>query len=139
MKDFKLTFETLGLLVTELTKMLTSTGKTYRVSIKEWRESRSLSQNALYWKWCGEVSKQASHISNDPDIWHEIFKKFYCPCKSIPIEGQEPITIKSTKKLDVGEMHHYLCLIERYCMDRHYVITIPTDSDYNKLKLEQDE
>jgi hypothetical protein len=106
--------------------------KAYRVNVVAWRESRSLSQNALYWKWLGEIAKQQT-ISNDPEIWHEIFKKYYCPEKVI----NEHITIKSTKKLDLGEMHYYLNKIEQYSIDRGYLITIPDQCEYRELQDKQ--
>ena len=133
MKEFKLTFSSLGYFIQEITKLLTeSPNKTFRLTVKVWRESRSLSQNNLYWKWLGEIAKQQS-ISKDAEIWHEIFKKYYCPEKVI----NEHISIKSTKKLDVGEMHFYLNRVESYCIDRGYLITIPDDSEYRLLQEKQ--
>ena len=132
MKDFKLTVNSIGLFIQEVWKL--DLTKAYRVNVVQWRESRSLSQNALYWKWLGEIAKQ-QNITNDPEIWHEIFKKYYCPEKVI----NEHITIKSTKKLDLGDMHFYLSKIERYCMDKGYLITIPDNCEYRKLEEKQDE
>jgi hypothetical protein len=126
LKDFKLTANSVGLLIQSLWKL--DFTKAYRVTVVQWREKRSNDQNSLYWKWLGEISKQQK-ISNDPEIWHEIFKKYYCPEKVI----NEHITIKSTKKLDVGEMCFYLNRIENYCIDRGYLITIPEDCEYREL------
>jgi len=131
-KDFKLTVNSIGLFIQEIWKL--DLTKAYRVSVVQWRESRSTSQNSLYWKWLTEICKQWD-VTNDPEIMHEIFKKFYCPEKVI----NEHITIKSTKKLDVGEMHFYLNKIECFCMNRGYLITIPDNSEYNQLKEKQDE
>ena len=134
-KDFKLCINSLGHFVSEVTKMVTGDNKSgWRVSIKPWRESRSLSQNALYWKWIGEIIPQWG-VTKDKDILHEIFKKYFCPEKVI----NEHITIKSTKKLDTGEMHFYLNLIERFCMDRGYTITIPANCEYQQLINKQEE
>lgn len=126
MKDFKLTANSIGLFIQELWKL--DLTKAYRVSVVGWREKRSLSQNSLYWKWLDEIAKQ-QNVSDDPEIWHEIFKKYYCPEKVI----NEHITIKSTKKLDLGDMHFYLNKVERYCMERGYLITIPNDCEYKQL------
>ena len=132
MKDFKLTVNSIGLLIQTIWKL--DLTKAYRVNIIAWRERRSNDQNSLYWKWLGEISKQQT-ISNDPEIWHEIFKKYYCPEKVI----NEHITIKSTKKLDLGEMHYYLNRIEMYCIDRGYLINIPCDSEYRELQERQEQ
>tara|TARA_R110002020_G_scaffold467655_2_gene691402 strand:- start:1402 stop:1833 length:432 start_codon:yes stop_codon:yes gene_type:complete len=143
MKDFKLTISSLGYLVTELTKALKSSNKSYRVTVKEWRESRSLSQNSLYWKWLDEINKQSplmvsgSKIKGS-ELWHEVFKKYYCPVKNIT-NGEKILPIKSTKMLDVGEMTFYLSRIECFCMDRAIILTIPESSDYYKLTVGQDE
>jgi hypothetical protein len=136
MKEFKLTLSTLGWLISEVTKLLQSTNKTYRVTVKEWRETRSLSQNALYWKWMAEIDKQSplkcdSKIKGS-DLWHEIFKKYYCPSKSIS-NSEKSVSIKSTKALDVGEFTFYLNKIESWCIDRGIILTIPKDSEYYKL------
>ena len=135
MAEYKLTISSLGWLVSELTKMITSSPNiAYRVSIKQRKEKRSLSQNSLYWKWLGEVAKQ-QNVSKDPEIWHEIFKKYYCPEKliEIPIVGIEPLRVKSTKKLDIGEMTFYLNRIENFCIDRGIRLTIPESSEYRQL------
>lgn len=136
MKEFKITLGNIGFLVTELTRLIQSTGKTYRVTIKEWKESRSLSQNNLYWKWLAEINKQAplkcdSKVSGS-ELWHEVFKKYYCPVKTIS-NNKASLEIKSTKMLDVGEMTFYLNKIEQWCMDRGLMLTIPHDSEYYKL------
>lgn len=141
MKDFKLTISSLGLLVTELTKVLKDTNKAYRVGVVEWREKRSTSQNSLYWRWLDEINKQSplkvegSKI-NGSELWHEVFKKYYCPVKSIT-NGSTSIQTKSTKMLDVGEMTFYLNKIENWCIDRGVILTIPESSDYYQLMQKQ--
>jgi len=133
-KDFRLTISSVTMLISQLTEMLKAGhGKSYRVNITEWRESRSLSQNSMYWKWLTEISTQWS-VSDDPEIIHEIFKKYFCPEKTI----NKHLTIKSTKKLDVGEMCFYLNRIEQFCLDRGFIITIPDNCEYRELMNKQD-
>ena len=141
MKDFKLSISSLGRLVSELTKLISTTDKFYRVTIVEWREKRSLSQNSLYWKWLAEIDKQNPLVvvnSKDcgAELWHEVFKKFYCPPRIIS-NGSVQMEVVSTKLLDVGEMHHYLTQIEHWAMNRGFKLTIPIDSDYMKFIDEQ--
>ena len=88
----------------------------------------------MYWKWLAEICKQWD-VTDDPEIMHEIFKKFYCPEKVI----NEHISVKSTKKLDVGEMHFYLNRIESFCINRGYLITIPDQCEYRELQDKQNE
>jgi len=136
MKDFKLNIQSLGFLITELTKLLQS-GKDYRLNLVEWREKRSLSQNALYWVWLDSINKQSPlHIEgskiNGDELWHEVFKNYYCPVKNIT-NGQKSLPVKSTKLLDVGEMTFYLNKIESWCMDRGIKLPIPETSEYYQL------
>lgn len=58
MDDFCLHETTKAQLWPVLKDML-ATGSSYRVSIVEWKEKRSLSQNALMWKWNGEQPRGA--------------------------------------------------------------------------------
>ena len=133
MKDFKLTVSSIGMLIAAIWK-LDLVNKAYRVTIIGWRERRSNDQNSLYWKWLTEICTQWD-VTDDPEIMHEIFKKFYCPEKVI----NEHISVKSTKKLDVGEMHFYLNRIECFCMNRGYFITIPDQCEYRELQNKQNE
>jgi len=141
MKDFKLTLSSLGWLVTELTKLLKNSNKSYRVNVVEWREKRSLSQNALYWKWLSEIDQQnplkvdGSKIQGN-ELWHEVFKKYYCPVKNIT-NGENILPVKSTKMLDVGEMTFYLNRIEQWCIDRGIALTIHETSEYYQLMQSQ--
>ena len=149
MKDLKLTISSLGYVVSELTKLITGNSKkSYRVSVKEWRESRSLSQNALYWKWMAEIDKQSPlviegtveeedgnlryEVFKGAALWHEVFKKYYCPVKIIT-NGENQLEVKSTTLLDVGDMTFYLNKIEGWCMDRGIKLTIPDNCQYSQL------
>ena len=134
--EFKLTLSNLGDVINQLTKILQSSNKVFRVTVKEWKETRSLSQNALYWKWLAEIDKQAPLKCNakisGPELWHEVFKKFYCPSKTIA-NDKAGIMIQSTKALDLGEFTFYLNKIENWCFDRGITLTTPQDSEYYKL------
>lgn len=139
MKDFRLTVNSIGLLIQGMWKL--DLTKAYRVTIIPWREKRSNDQNSLYWKWMAELAKQA-HVNNvkfKGEVWAEFFKKYYCPEKTVDMPLGEPSIVKSTTKLDTGEMHHYLNQIQAWCMREGYTLTIPEDSDYKKLLDKQDE
>lgn len=136
MKDFKLTFNSLGFLIQEITKLLTDNQtKAFRVNIVGWREKRSNDQNSLYWKWMEELSKQAKINGKifTSEVWAEFFKKYYCPSKQFDMPLGEPTNIKTTTSLDTGEMHHYLNCIQAWCMSEGYHLTIPSDSEYQEL------
>ena len=136
MKDYQLTQGNAGHFINEVTKLLREPGK-WRVNIVKWREKRSLSQNSMMWMWLAEIDKQRplkcdTGEFTGSELWHEVFKKYYCPIKQIT-DGDNYMVIKSTKLLDVGEMTYYLNQIETWCIDRGLTLTIPEDSEYYGL------
>ena len=136
-KELKLNLTSLAFIVGELTKMISGNDKSWRLTIVEWREKRSLSQNSLYWKWLAEIDKQnplkvVNSEYSGAELWHSVFKKFYCP-ERIITDGKTEMVIVSTKLLDVGEMHHYLTHIEHWAMNRGFKLTIPINSEYQEL------
>lgn len=133
-KDFRLTISSVTMLISQLTEMLkASHGKSYRVNITEWRDSAGKSQKGLYWMWVTEITTQWD-VSDNKEVIHEIFKKYYCPEKVI----NEHLKIKSTTLLDIGEMCFYLNRIEQFCLDRGFIITIPDNCEYRELMNKQD-
>lgn len=99
---------------------------------------RSLNQNSLYWKWLSEISSQLKvriKQSHDTDTLHEYMKLQFCPCKEVQLgSNSKPISIRSTKRLSKGEMHHYLTLIEQWSVERGFRLTIPVDCEYVQLR-----
>ena len=137
MKNVKLSLSTLAYILGELTKMVTGSDKSWRLSVVEWREKRSLSQNSLYWLWLSEIDKQnpltlVNSSYKGAELWHEVFKKYYCP-ESIISNGELEMEVVSTKMLDSGQMHHYLTQIEHWAMSRGFKLTIPINSEYQEL------
>ena len=139
MKNFKLTANSIGSFIAELWKL--DLTKAWRVTIVQWRESRSGQQNKMYWLWMAELAKQARVNGKEfsGEVWAEFFKKYYCPDKLIDMPLGEASIVKSTTNLDTGEMHHYLNKIQAWCMSEGYALTIPENSEYQQLLDKQDE
>ena len=88
-----------------------------------------------------ELSSQA-HVNGvmfSDEVWAEFFKKWYCPEKVVDMPLGEPSVVKSTTKLDTGEMHYYLNEIQSWCMREGYFLTIPDNSEYKQLLDKQNE
>lgn len=136
---FKLVTSNKEALINQLTIMLNA-NDAVEVVARPWKEKRSLSQNSLYWCWLNEISKQA--VVNDQvhnsDVWHECFKRYFCPIKIIPMPVGDDLEVKSTKKLDTGEMHHYLNRIEEWAQGHFYTLTIPHNCEYEQLRQRQE-
>ncbi|MFS7244448.1 hypothetical protein AB6880_01890 [Rahnella inusitata] len=120
-------------------KELVASGKRYRVSIKEWHDKRSVSQNALLWKWNGEIAGQlvkAEKGTFTGEQLHEYLKEIYCPAKAITVMG-ETRYVKSTKLLDTGEMTIYLDQLNTWARQRGIRLTIPARCEYQQLRTQQ--
>jgi hypothetical protein len=149
MKDFKLTISSLGWLVAELTKLITSNqDKAYRVNVKLWREKRSLSQNAFQHVIYGDISKYL--ISKGRSDWTEKVTKKNLKNKFLGWEKEEytdietgEITIKevliSTAGLDVGDSFNYTTNILGWAESIGCEIKIPSKCDYRELMERQNQ
>lgn len=135
---FKLVTSNKQALIEQLSTML-NLNDAVEVVARPWKEKRSISQNSLYWMWLNEISQQATvnDKSHNADVWHEYFKRYYCPVKLISMPAGDDLQVKSTKKLDTGEMHHYLNLIEQWTQGHFYKLTIPLNCEYEQLKNKQ--
>ncbi|MGE1402294.1 hypothetical protein ACMFFG_14680 [Citrobacter freundii] len=124
-----------------LLKEILSTGKRWRIKISEYREKRSLSQNNLLWKWNTEVAEQLTATGADKftdEEVHEWLKDMYCPAKPVTISGMTRY-VKSTRRLDVCEMHKYLTDIDQWAHQKGLRLTIPSECEYRELQRRQNE
>lgn len=143
MKDFKLTISSLGYFVAEISKMITSNpNKGFRVNIKAWRESRSLSQNAFQHVIYGEISKYL--IKKGRTDWSNTKVKFemknnflgWVDTECTNVSTGEVTTrqvLKSTSGLDAGEACDYITKLLGFANNIGCSIRIPADSEYQKL------
>jgi len=100
---------------------------------------RSLSQNALMWKWLTEIAqqtKQKGYGDYDSEDMHIYFKDKFFVDKPLTI-GKTTIQVKSTKKLDKGEMTFYMNQIHQWAVNAGFRLSMPEDSEYMKLMQSQ--
>jgi len=76
-----------------------------RVSIKEHREIRTLSQNRLYFLYLKCIEDETGQ---DKDDLHFIFKSKYLQAKNIEFGGEYHNIIKSTTELDTKQFTDYI-------------------------------
>lgn len=147
-KDFKLTLSSVGCFVQELTKLLHSNpNKLYRVNVVEWREKRTLSQNSLFHLWMSTLSKSLidkGRSDATPEFCKDLMKHTFLGYKrvervnAVTGEKQTIDSLKHTSKTDVGEMTYFMDQVYAWCADKGIFLEIPEDSEYNKLRLEQE-
>lgn len=102
---------------------------------------RSLSQNALMWMWLTEIAqqtKQKGYGDYSSEDMHIYFKDKFCVDKSLTI-GKTTIQVKSTKKLDKGEMTFYMNQIHQWSINAGFRLSMPEDSEYYQAMQQQNQ
>lgn len=147
MQDFCLHKSTLGQF-TRLIFDLVSSGKKYRIKFSEWRDQRSIPQNSLQHMWYAELSayliKRGKAFAT-PEWVKDAMKHTYLGYEEremvdvITGDRTQIQTLRHTSSLDTADMHHYLTQVEGWALNVGCRLTIPADSEYQKLKDKQDE
>lgn len=82
--------------------------KPWEITVKPWRKKRTLSQNALYHKWLGEVvAMVAEHTGHDHDDIHDFCKRKFLKPRVVEING-EVHERYTTTDLETPEMSAYM-------------------------------
>lgn len=148
MIELRISLSNIGYLITEITKLIQQTGKDYRVTIKEWKESRSLSQNNFQHVIYQDISKYLianGRIDCDKDWVKLMLKNKFLGWDVTNItdivtgEVTQKETIKETKKLDTGEAYHYTTQIIEWAESIGCRIKIPAKCEYRDLMERQND
>lgn len=123
-----------------------ATNKPHRVIIKPWKSTRSLSQNATFHMWCGEISRYLCDNGSKftPETVKEMLKHTFLGYEVTEMidattqHTERVRTMRKTSKLDTGEMFHFMGQVELWATGIGCFVTIPENSEYMKLKREQD-
>lgn len=102
---------------------------------------RSLSQNATMWMWLTEIAqqtKQKGYGDYSSEDMHIYFKDKFCVDKSLTI-GKTTIRVKSTRKLDKGEMTFYMNQIHQWAVNAGFRLSMPEDSEYYQAMQQQNQ
>jgi len=103
--------------------------KVWIVEIKKKTKGRTLSQNALYWRWMDKIASLVSETTGyEVDEVHGLFKDKFLPKRIVTIGGVETEIPGSTKKLTTKEMVSYMDRIDRFCI-QHLGISLPIPSE----------
>jgi len=119
--------------------------KTYKIVIKE-SKARSLDQNALMWMWLtilaehftlgGMVNEDGERLSKDDmhDIMRHKFLGYESSSRKLGQTVIDEHKLRSTAKLDSGDMHHYLSQIDEWANSHGCPLPHPEDCEYVKLR-----
>lgn len=118
------------------------------VTIRPVQKKRSLSQNAVFHMWCGELSSfllLAGRKWATPDFVKDMLKHSFLGYKDYPrLDVSENKFIKvrdliHTSDLSPGDMFHFMERCESYSAGIGCLLTIPEKSEYMQNKKAQNE
>ncbi|OTA16529.1 hypothetical protein Xbed_03456 [Xenorhabdus beddingii] len=127
-------------------KEVLATNQPHRIIIKPWKNTRSLSQNATAHMWFGEISRYLKSKGGNysPADVKDMLKHTFLGYEVIgridarTQEVEHVRTLRQTAKLDTGEMFRFMEQIEQWAAGIGCFVTIPEDSEYMRLKREQE-
>lgn len=97
--------------------------------LKRHVKNRSLSQNALYWKWMTIAGQELGYSKDEMDV---VFKRKFLAPKIVTV-GDEETEIYSTSGMDKNAMTGYLNLIDMFCArDLGIMLPHPEEMHYRE-------
>lgn len=144
MNDLCLHKSTLPLFIKEITAIANSTDKPLRVTLKQWREKRSIDQNSLSHMWYSEIAEQASkRDGNYKFTLDEVkmkLKEMFLGYEKVSVKDLETgetrteQRLRKTSELDIGDMYFYLCRVEAWAINNGFRLTIPKKCQFRELR-----
>lgn len=96
------------------------------VEIKPHRKRRSLSQNALFHKWCQVIADETGE--SDPENTKIVLKDILLPKKVIAVGKAERLVSPGTSTLSVGEMAEFMTKVQAFAATQ-LGINLPSTDD----------
>ena len=118
--------------------------KPLTVKLEEYKNPRSLSQNAMSHIWYREIAKameKKGHkvdYENPAEAWKLWLKKRFLGVSTVNIGKHTLEEIKRTSDLNSGEMAHYLDQVYHWAIDLGIILTIPKECEYAEIKTKQE-
>lgn len=123
--------------------------KPVEVIIKPFKSKRSINQNNLFHMWVGEISDYL--IRHGRVDWNEEKTKENLKRTFLGVEKSESVNMitgertvqyvtRHTSDLDIGDMHYFMNQVFTWTLDAlGFSLTIPEDSEFMKLRNQQNE
>ena len=97
---------------------------------------RSLSQNALFHMWMGEMSKHFSQkVAVSPGDMKKLMKNEFLGTEDVVVGNTTiPHQLKSTKDLGKGEMHQFMEQVFHWGLDHGVQLPNPKNSEFHRAR-----
>jgi len=98
----------------------------YKLTIDGWKDSRSIQQNSLYWKWLTIIGNDLGY---HPDELHHEFIRMFAPLYTIRGLDGKPRQIQlTTSKMNTKQMSDYMNRIDQFASENNIVLPQPDDA-----------
>jgi hypothetical protein len=102
-----------------------STADPSEVTVRPYRKSRSLEQNALLWAWYAVVAQETGHTAEEI---HEVCKLKFLPPVFVDVAGEVHEVRRTTTKLKVDDMTAYLNAVHAWAVgELGVLLPLPED------------
>jgi len=112
------------------------------IKLEPWVDTRTLDQNALFHKWCRELSDKfiAKIPDATPDGVKWMMKHKFLVTKTIKV-GQTTLKdqIQSTASLKKGEMCFFMDQVYAWAIEKGVYLSLPEYNEYTELKRKQEQ
>lgn len=123
--DFKIRTETDKKAVCEYIKKLDISRRQYNVRVAKKAETRTLSQNRLYYLWLNCISAETG---NEVELLHEYCKQKFLGVQYRVIYGEEVVRPLTTTELNTEQFKAYLDKIQEWANTEQGII-LPNPED----------
>lgn len=97
----------------------------YAVKIEEWKDKRSLRQNALYWRWLEVIGNELGYYK---DELHEVFIDQFSDVWTVRgLDGKPKQKRVRTSQMNVKQMARYMDRIEQFAAEQDIQLPQPED------------
>ena len=105
-------------------------GKKYSVEITLKRETRTLSQNRLYWLYLACIEQETG---NDKEALHDYFKRKWLRKNTTELRNEQIISVYSTKELNTVQFKAYIDRIVLFAAEEGIILPDPNDLSWSQF------
>jgi NinB protein. len=118
-----------------------SSGNEYRLILKPWSEKRSLSQNATFHMWCGELSDyltKRGRTQATPEFCKDLLKYTFLGFETktftdaITGEQQDVQQLRHTRDLKSADMFDFMTRVQAWAIDIGCFLTVPENCEFER-------
>ncbi len=94
-------------------------GIRYRVTVEEYKRTRTVDQNSRYWAILKDISYQVQVEGRNytTDVWHEYFRTKFLGKDTFLVDGSPVLVTKSSRKLNVMDFGDYMTQVEVWAVE----------------------